>query len=621
MHTTHEAALRSAPLIHKWFARRLTPSVVNAWERAQHLLEGDEVVADPFCGAGTLPLLAALQGRSVLAADVNPVAAAITAATLNPPDPEQFRLLVDNMTSSLKAGLSCLYTTFRPDGREASPITYFYVRRVRCSCGAEYQLHHTPMLARRRSRNEAWMHCIECGHVFKTQAGGGECNKCGHQPERSEFFSSGKLACRCGRVSRLRELAAAEQEPFLEMIAIESLAPDGTRDYHRPSPHDLEVERIARRRAERTELWKDLHATLIPVEGRRDARPVSHGYRSYGSLFFPRQILGLSLLSASVPWDSLSQELKVAAGLLISDTANNNSRLCSYAADWLKQSPSFAIHAYRPPTRPVEGNFLGASLGRGSFRNVAKKASRAYSLVAPILSMGTSRKVICEAAEAIDQTLLNQPFVVYTDPPYYDYLDYADLSDFFFQVLRHCTVGILEAPSVTVHSRQDISLMATQPTPGVSFGEALGRSLRPFASNPNCRLIVLHFHHSTREGWRQLTSALKGAHLRVLHVGFERSDLENGFHSAPGNAKLDALFYLVPRAVAPPKWGERGLVQELLALRRLEETSVQRKANSQVVAGALAVWKANKMDDPGVYPRTYDRYCFWFGQQTRERSG
>lgn len=47
-----------------------------------------QLVADPFCGSGTIPLEAAVQGRRVFASDDNPYAQVLTRAKLSPPESE-----------------------------------------------------------------------------------------------------------------------------------------------------------------------------------------------------------------------------------------------------------------------------------------------------------------------------------------------------------------------------------------------------------------------------------------------------------------------------------------------------------------------------------------------------
>jgi len=51
-----------------------------------------DLVVDPFCGSGTIPLEAALTGRTTFACDTSDYAALLSTAKLNPPRSEQFAL-------------------------------------------------------------------------------------------------------------------------------------------------------------------------------------------------------------------------------------------------------------------------------------------------------------------------------------------------------------------------------------------------------------------------------------------------------------------------------------------------------------------------------------------------
>jgi putative DNA methylase len=375
------------------------------------------------------------------------------------------------------------------------------------------------------------------------------------------------------------------------LFAIEAHSAVQGRVFYSPGELDLDNELEGVERALTTATWEYLGAKQIPVEGRRDPRPVSHGYRSYRDLFFPRQVLGLDLLSRSLDWESLSDREALAATLVISDLAGNNSRLCNYAIDWFKQSPSFGLHAYRPPTRPVEGNFVGSGLGRGSFEGVTRKVARAFDAIRPNLP-DTSRVVATLAASKVGDIIdPEREVVLYTDPPYFDFLDYADLSDFFYQVQLAVRPDIRPALPAHVHHPDDLSIIATQSRSATHFGAALAASLRPFAENPKFKLGVLHFHHSSPSGWAHLDDALRDAELSVAHVAFERSEFENGYHSKPGNAKLDALFYLTNRATPrDPAWPS--LTSEL---RRVQDRlGPLRDSDARVVAGALSVVHGNR---------------------------
>lgn len=67
-----------APYIGK-LKSSIAKDLINAYSE-----EGD-LVLDPFCGSGTVPLQAALMGRRAMAFDVNPYAITLTRGKLNPP--------------------------------------------------------------------------------------------------------------------------------------------------------------------------------------------------------------------------------------------------------------------------------------------------------------------------------------------------------------------------------------------------------------------------------------------------------------------------------------------------------------------------------------------------------
>lgn len=62
---------------------KLKPNIAR--ELVATFTEPGEIVVDPFCGSGTIPLEAGLLGRRVLASDTNPYAYVLTKAKLNTP--------------------------------------------------------------------------------------------------------------------------------------------------------------------------------------------------------------------------------------------------------------------------------------------------------------------------------------------------------------------------------------------------------------------------------------------------------------------------------------------------------------------------------------------------------
>ena len=77
------------------------------------------------------------------------------------------------------------------------------------------------------------------------------------------------------------------------------------------------------------EIAKEICGIPIPTD-RRDPRPISHGFMTYGQLFAPRQLLSLALIADAVKVLE-DEELRYAMALALSDTAGSNNMMCRYA--------------------------------------------------------------------------------------------------------------------------------------------------------------------------------------------------------------------------------------------------------------------------------------------------
>lgn len=67
----------------------------------QKFTHRDDVVLDPFCGRGTTPLQACIEGRIGIGLDANPFAFSLTHAKLCPPDPIDIRNRVDDLSNDM----------------------------------------------------------------------------------------------------------------------------------------------------------------------------------------------------------------------------------------------------------------------------------------------------------------------------------------------------------------------------------------------------------------------------------------------------------------------------------------------------------------------------------------
>ncbi len=543
-------ALRLSPLIHKWFARRRPEAVATAFEALLRATDESQelTVLDPFCGSGSLLLEAKRRGHNYIGIDINPVAALIADYTLHPANTEQLTAALKVIEAKVGRSIGSAYSS-RQNGHLVDRVTCFYSRVVVCDCGSEVELHHSWLLARRSDAEWAAYLCPACKEVFS--AGVTDrvtCSSCQHRFSWSEgTIRNNFVKCSsCLGTTALLALRSITKKPRHRMVAIEVFE-RGERTYRTPTRKDLK-RAAGSLPGMRAGIAGALKKVRIPTEKRFDPRPVSHGFKTYGDLFSPSQLWGLGLIAESIrSWPD--ERMRGALALALSDASGSNNLLCRYAADWMKLTPAFGMHGYHPVSRPVEGNVWGAPRGRGSFKNCVRKAGRAYQALSGLVGNGTGR---IECGDAAHMTLPDASVdAVFTDPPYFDFLDYADLADFYYQWLRLAMPTHKWFSESSVIAAGDLSMRGER-SEGFSQGLAavFKECLRVVrAGGP----IVFSYHHSTAAGWLHLLHAMQEAGLAVGECTFVASELNNGFHSAPGNIKFDAVLVCRDRMLSQLK--------------------------------------------------------------------
>ncbi len=570
---------RAAPLIHKWFARRRPDAIRMVLDGLDDLRDGRRLrVMDPFVGSGMILLECLTKGHDVFGADINPVAWLIAQQTLNPPDSEHVEWAFQTIDEVVGCQIRSLFKTTTPSNAPAEMVTAFYVRVVRTPNGQDLELHHNYLIARNRKRNWAVYYCPVCGAIFPASClDTVTCSECQTKLEwRNGTVSRGKVKLGAEEV-KLTDLYSQEAGgPRFKLIGVESYSSETGRQYHRPSNQDFANIEAARSQCLRHDIVNKLSATPIPTD-RRDPRPISHGFTSYGELFTPRQLLSLALIADEIK-DFENKEQQLAMALALSDTAGSNNLMCRYAADWLKLTPAFGLHGFDVVTRPVEGNVWGAPRGRGSFSNCVAKANRAYVTIKSTLNemesrrgLSTTRDVRCVPSQTLSRLGWDTMDAIITDPPYFDNLDYGELGDFYYQWLRVSLNG--ESPFDREHSMEasDLARIAALEKDPTLFSRALAQILGQAAEHLELEgVVAFSYHHAKAQAWECLADALRSAAIAPYKLRFVRSELDNGFHSSKGNIKTDSIFYCRKRAELGQVSSDKMLRDSLNSLSSLE---------------------------------------------------
>src|SRR5690606_7041218 len=183
--------------------------------------------------------------------------------------------------------------------------------------------------------------------------------------------------------------------------------------------------------------------------------PPLYGLKTYGDLFTPRQLVALTTFSdlvgearerirqdaiaVGMPDDgkpvreggtgalAYAEAVGVYLGLGISKMADAQSSLCRWKPTMDQSIATFGRQALPMVWDYSEANAFGGMAGDPlvSLKNMMRVLDNLSST-----KMGTAYQ-----ADAQSQSM-SKDAVVSTDPPYYDNIGYADLSDFFYVWLR-----------------------------------------------------------------------------------------------------------------------------------------------------------------------------------------
>ena len=519
--------------------------------RAAH---GDDapLVVDPFAGGGSIPLEALRLRCEAFASDLNPVACLILKVMLEDIPrhgaglADELRRVGGEIKAAAEQELADLYP---PDPDGATPIAYLWARTVRCeapNCGAEIPLMRSLWLCKKARRKRALQ-----PRVAPAKGGIPRVEFEIFEPATDKDVREGTVAraratcvC-CGAVlppERVRAQLAAQRGGadviFDErgrraggafLLAVVTLKPDEKgRHYRLPTGRDYEAVHAAQTRiAGILDEWErrgrrglcPVPDEPLPPIGTLGFRVQRYGMFQWGDLFTARQkmaLLFLAHLCDTVP----GEQLKRCVGLSLSGVADRNVSL----ATWRPQADQEKVeHLFARQALPMAWDFGEAvplSDSTGSFGDRLEILVRTISAMAGDgqASRGTNST---QAADATDHPLPDQAASVwFTDPPYYDAVPYADLSDFFLVWLKRTLpdqrllrdpfdLDNALSPKTREAVQDETKYAGGRPKTQDWFEEAMARAFsegRRVLNDDGVGSVV--FAHKTTEGWEALLSGL-----------------------------------------------------------------------------------------------------------------
>jgi len=573
-------------------------------------------VLDPFSGGGSIPLEALRLGCEAHAVEYNPVAVLILKCTLEYPQkygkPKEIRnqwgLFPTRIENPLledvkKWGNWVLEEAkkeigkFYPEDEDGSiPVGYIWARTIPCqnpACGAEIPLMRQFWLAKKSNRKVALYPYVEGNEVkFKIVGDGYEKMPEGFEPSKGTISSAVATCPVCGSVvddkttrKLFREGKAGER---MVAVVLHKPGTNGKR-YRLATERDIQIFREAQKylKEKRAKLMEEWGIDPVPDEEilkkchEVDRMPM-YGMLKWGDLFNSRQKLALITFTEKVRLaykkmieEGYKEEYAKAVvgylGLVLSRISDFESNLCRWNPQWEFIPNTFARQSLPMVWDYAELNLFSPILTgtwKSMFGQIDKTISH-LSQIPPVENNGNSIIPTVTQASATELPYPDNYFdAVFTDPPYYDNINYSVLSDFFYVWLKR-SIGELHPDLfmtlLTPKSKEIVADPARAKSKDDAkkfFEEMLKQAFKEISRvlKPDGIATIVYSHKST-SGWETLINSLLDSGLVPtaswpIHTEMKARLL------ARGNAALASSIYFVCRKIERKETGWLNEVKE-----------------------------------------------------------
>jgi len=472
--------------VHKWFARRpgtlfrgLLLSEFSDRPLHEAFFSANDLkgitIADPFMGGGTPLIEANRVGCDVTGYDINPMAYWIVSREIEHLNLAEYKNAAYQLVGELEERIGSLYRTrcLKCGSADAHAKYFLWVKEQTCPhCLKEFDLFPGYLLSEDKRHTENILICSACGELngVRDRKHPGVCHSCNNRLTLDGPAKRGKCVCPwCSKVNTIPDPSAGP--PRHRMFAMEyhcrACKPTHQgRFFKKPDQSDIANYAMA------SSLLSEVGTGHVPEDeimpGDETARLFRWGYRKYREMFNARQLLSLEL-SCRLITEQKDERIRNALITNLSDLLRYQNMVCRYDTMALKSLDIFSVHGFPVGMIQCESNILGiangggVSVGSGGWCNIIEKylKAKAYcdhpfetrheggrKVRVPISgewigdrkngdSHTETRQVrlLCESATSADLSP-NSLDGVFTDPPYFGNVQYAELMDFCYVWLR-----------------------------------------------------------------------------------------------------------------------------------------------------------------------------------------
>lgn len=579
---------------------------------------------DPFAGGGALPLEAQRLGLEACASDLNPVAVLISKATidlparfsgLSPVNPEarsgrqclvprawhgaeglaeDIRYYGNWMREEAERRIGHLYPKVRDSGVDLTVIAWIWARTVSSPSPAHSHL-HVPLVSSfilsSKKGKEAYVEPLVEGENYQFRV------KTGSPPESARLGTKvagqgANFRCLVSGAPISAQYIRAEAKAGRLAARLVAMVAEGDRRrvFLSPTPQQ---ERAA---TQAVPSWKP---DVAFFQGALGFRVGNYGMTKWSDLFTARQLVALGTFSdlvadgrsmvlghaldAGMESDDLglaangkgataySEAVSVYLGFLVDQLANHCSTICGWNHPNTQMRSVFSRNALSMTWDFAEANVFSRS--SGSYFNLWERQVKGFG------ALGIGRVGVALQADAQTQQLSHRR-VVSTDPPYFDNIGYADLSDFFYAWLRHNLCAVFPDMLATIATPKSEEIVATPGRHGSRaeaerfFLEAMNRALGAVSRQAHGSMpITIYYAFKEGEatvdargsaGWATFLEAVVKAGLAITGTWPMRTEKKGRARGNQSNALASSVVLVCRRRPeGAPSVRRRRFVREL----------------------------------------------------------
>jgi len=283
-----------------------------------------------------------------------------------------------------------------------------------------------------------------------------------------------------------------------------------------------------------------------------------YGLTRWADLFTPRQLLTLLTFAKWVrkAYDTMrksqydeehAKATTTLLALILSATSNFVSTICRWQNNWEVTAATFSRQAI-----PMVWDFSELNTVTGN---------QGWSVVTEwVVQVLRQIKEIGSFAHVVRGSCTELPYhdaffdVVITDPPYYDNVPYADLSDFFYVWLKRTVGHLYPEHFVTELTPKRAEIVADPYRQGgreearAFYETMMAHSLREIhrVLKPG-GVLTLVYAHKTVAGWETLIEALRRAGFVVTQAWPLRTEMGSRLRAMDSSALASSIFLVARR--------------------------------------------------------------------------